>query len=784
MAKKKIINASNDPSISPQDIIANTYMPLNEKWAVEFLKYAYGTTPVNFFYANKLNEYRDIDKGKINVGELKRFFDPEKNIREDERAALMRTNWMPCPLIHSLNQIIQKNIENIPVELKVNSSDKISINKKHQQKLKLKSRRYLIEVINYIKSLTGDPPIDYDTDIDEFVNSNGDATETNLSLLESMKNEVSDDVEFNMLNEAGFIKDGVEISHEQMIDYYFNKVKFKTNLSYKIISDLMKVSAYCYRYYTNAINGKPEVQYVDIGALKTSYFDHRDAHDMDYAYFTFTCTWAEYMMIVGGKLTPEHNQKIYNANRQFLYNNMNYVEFGNPYNPSIMDYQITLGYFEAKKHEYDPITKKYADVIKKFYYLPLSIDLMREDFILDLGNLQDMHRYGDKKAECNFSFIIYKDKDVQSFYDVQKPDYLRMNLIYNQILNTFANFIPEGTAFVEETIRELAEEIQQEQESKIREMGGDISNITLSNVMSEVIKNYVQSGRGIFKMRKGDRNEERLDRPTFVMENKILQNCNQLIGLLFSVYQQMLMSLGINQNRLAQDPRPHQTLTGIEMATNASYFSTQNLEDGYVFALKSFGERMLYYDQLVITEVDKNGMPKTERAEEMKAIIGSKGYIWLEVYRDMPEQNSILSIENLPSDKDRMRLLAQTAMYEQIGKVPTGTSIIIEEIKNIKLAKMFVVMMIKRQERIAIDNQQKLIEAQAQGTQMQQQQQVQEKQIDADIEARLMALETQLKTAGQKEIKEKINENRLSEQANAAELELQKKAREKEMEKY
>lgn len=758
------------------------YMSLDKKWALSFLKQAIHTSVGNSILKKKLSTYRGIDKGKINKNELKTFFDPDKSISEDQRASIMRTDWSPCPLVNSLNKIIAKNIEAIPISINVNSTDNISINKKQEAKLKIKTRSYMIALSNFIRQQLNEENIDNDVDLESHINLQNNEMSNDVSLLETMKNEISNDAEFNLLNEAGFIKDGVEIAHEQLIKFYFDKTKFSTNLAYKIISDYMKVNTFCYRFYTNTYNGKPEIQYVDIAELNKSSFMERDAKDMDYAYYEFTTTWSVYMSMVGGKLTPEQNKKVYDANKIFLFPNSTYPEYTATNSLALNDVRIRLGYFEAKKQEYDKESKKYAEVIKKFYYLPLNLDNLNEDFILDLGNLQDMYREGDNFAFADFSFIIYQNSETQSFYDIQKADYLRMNLIYNQLLNTFANFIPEGTAFVEETIRELAEEIHQEREEKMKENGGNISNLSLHNVMGDVIKNYVLSGRGIFKLRKGDRDEESLNRPTFIMENKIMSNCNQLIGLLFQVYQQMLMALGVNQNRLAQDPLPRQTASGISSATSASYYSTQDIEVAYIYAIESFANRMLYYNKQVVKEINKNGESKTERAEELKEIIGDKGKIWLEVHNDMPKQNCILSVTNTLDTEGRLRLMAQVAMYEQAGLIPFGSQIIVADIANLKLAKMYVLMLLKRQERIRLEQQQQMNLAKQQGVAEQQKNEQMNKQLDMEIQARLLAIETQLKTQAQKEIKDKIGENRLTQQAQASQLEIERKAKEKQLE--
>jgi len=808
MAKKSSENnsSSSNPSINPQNIIADAYMEVDERWAAQFLSWAYIYTNSSPF-AQPLAKYRGIDLGIGDEAEMKRYFEPNENVPISQKADLMRTDWRISPLVHAVNMIIQKNIEGMPIELKVGSgSDKLSVSKKEKQKLKIKTRRALLEVVNYIKKMTNEAPYDEDTNLEIDEEGNEIANES-LSLIDSIKNEAVDDMDFNLLNEADMLKDGVEISHEELISFYLNSSDFLTNVSPLIISDFMKVNALTYRFYTSVVTGLPMVQYIDPAAIYTSNFYRRNGADMDYWYYVQTVTWSTFMQMVGGKLSPETCKLVYETNRNMYYNTRSEFpvayQFQNTFTPNgmynnwyaynyaLMNTYIQLGYFEVKKHVYDEKTDKYYDTIKKFYYLPLISGFKvdnEESFIFDLGDLQDMYRHGTNLQNADFSLIIYKDMQRQSFYDAQQGDFLRLNILYNQYLNTLANFIPEGVAFAEETIRELAEEIKAEEEDLMREQGHDITSLSLQGITEKIIRNYVLTGRGVFKLRSGDNDEQRLDRPTFIMENKILLNLQGLMQEMFSVYNTMLMALGVPASRLGQDPKPRQTQKGTELANQTSDYSTASIEEAYTFALKQFGQRMLYYNQQVITEFNKNGEPETERAEEMKALIGTKGTVWLEVYKDMPIQRCTLQIQNAPSTQERIQLMALCVQYEATRVVPKGTTLQAQDIPNFKLAKAFVTMSIRKQERINIENAKRAMEIQGQQQQAAQAQAIQiasqQKQEDAALEARILALETQLKTQGQIEVKDKTNQNRLQENQQKTELNIQQEQAKKEMETY
>ena len=100
---------------------------------------------------------------------------------------------------------------------------------------------------------------------------------------------------------------------------------------------------------------------------------------------------------------------------------------------------------------------------------------------------------------------------------------------------------------------------------------------TAITIQAKIIRRVKQSGSMVAKKRKGDDDEERLDNPTSVMENKILIDCAGLAQALMTSYNMMLMSLGINPNRLAQEPKPRTTDRSIQGATSQSAFATMDI---------------------------------------------------------------------------------------------------------------------------------------------------------------------------------------------------------------
>lgn len=782
-----------------ESVIHDSDVEVTAQWAIDFLRQS-ALTRQNFVDKNLLDKYRNIDKGvwdSIDLQKLKNYFDPKDvNTGIGGDAEYMRTDWAMCPLIQSLLNIVKKQIKEAVAEVAIKGSDKLSVDKKAAEKLRVLNRRNMIDNMNMVLAITGQPPMDYDTNVEKVIASfekkegGEDSSPADVpSIIDMIKNEVENDFDYQALAESGMLKDGVEISHEEMISHYMEHSKYEDLISEKVISDYMKVNSCVYRWYTSAINGLPECTYVNPESIYTSPFQNKDGSDMVYWHYTFIVTWSEYMKMCGGAQTPEQNKRVWEANRTtFLHNSSSVPNYDAAMlNPTFgfWNTNIQLGYMELRKHVHNESTEKYYDVVKKFYYLPTALFTVsgsegsQEDFIMELGDLQDMYRHGSNLQYADFSIILRRDKTKMSFYDVMSVEFDRINKVYAQYLNTFAAFIPEGTIFAAEPLMELAKGIIAEMADSDNK---ELDDNAQSAIVAKVVRRMKQSGTIVMPKRKGDNDEEQMDKLTSILENKILLNCGQLIQQLMTLYNLMLMSLGINPNRLAQEPKPRTTNKSIQGATASSQFATLDLEEAASYMKKEFAKRMLYYDQQVITEFDKNLKPVSDRAKEMAAIIGVKGINWLEVYNDMPVQRCILKVVEAYDENAKMLLVNYASGLELNGKLPIGTVPVLLSIENNKLANLFVISSVKRQARLMAENQQALMAQQAQNQQALLQQQAKQESDAIDHQARVQAALTsqnnQEKTQGQLEVKTATLESRKEEKTHEHDLEVQDKQQE------
>jgi hypothetical protein len=233
----------------------------------------------------------------------------------------------------------------------------------------------------------------------------------------------------------------------------------------------------------------------------------------------------------------------------------------------------------------------------------------------------------------------------------------------------------------------------------------------------------------------------------------------------------LITSLGTNPQMLGQAPRPRQAVRGLEIASQSGLTMLQDMVAMFNFGLKELGSRVIYYDQVVIKEFDKNTLePKTQRAEQMKGVLGDLGVNWLEIYNDMPMQKCGMIIQPKPTAEERVMVFDYAMQLEMQGKLPVGTALSTKHIQNPKMAFLWMMAIAKKQERIMVENQ------------MQMQQQQAQAQQQAGIQAQLAQMNEQLKTQGQVAVKDKTNQNRLEENQQQAELDMAKATHEKEME--
>lgn len=786
-----------DPLIynAPADMVQNLDLEFTEEWCANYIAMAYNNRqPI--VDLEKLRKYRNLDHGITDPKDVNNFWDKKGDDNpQGGKAEYFNSDRKPCPLYQSLNQITRGYIQGDSVDIQVNAIDQISVNKKIKARQKEQLKTYIIDYMNFIGGIMGQQPLPYNTNIEKHVNGDQEGANVgdSLAMIDQIKSELADDPSYALLSEVGALKDGFETCHENMIKFMISDGNYMDRISSENVGDIMKVNAFANRCYTSAKDGTFKYMYCDIGELNVSPFKEKDGSDIDYIFQEETISWSKFMELVGGRLSKEKLQEIYEANR-FGFSQFNgYLQWSETpqfYNV-LNNTNIRIGYFELKKQVHDTNNGKYYEVIKKFYYLPIFSSgylLKSPKYVFDIGNLQDMHRFGGMLEMANFSWIIFRDNSYQSWYETQEGILVMMNNLWNQYQNTASGIMPRGVVFAEETLTEIANEMLKAQEEELKLNGGEIANmgIAYQKIMDDIIKRFVQSGRGIFKRKSGQLDEKSLDPPLIPIQHQIYDDLQLLIGQIMSLYNMMIMSLGTNAQMLGQAPKPRQTVRGIELASESGLTMLKDMTAQYQFGLKELAKRIIYYDEVVIKEFNKKTFdPKSQRAEQMKGILGELGINWLEIFSDDSIKKYGILIQSRPTAEEKVMIFDYAMGLEQLGKLPIGSALTTKYIDNPKLAYLWLMATAKREQRIAVENQMAMMKQQGEQQQMQQQQSIQIQQqmmqLQAQVENMGKQLDAKYKTEGQLAVKDKTNQNRLEENRQNAYLEMEKARQEKEM---
>lgn len=750
----------------------------DKKWAFEKVRELYSGIGVPLLNGERMEDYekyKDFRNGIFSPELFKKVFDgksPDNKDRGDYgKSEFKNTDFKHTRLLTSIIRIVEENIKSIPHNPIISSQDIISINKKLNEKFKMLGKQNAVDIINEVNRIAGLPPMSSDTDIDGmYSESKAKNKSVDMNVMTMVKNEISDNESMSIFEISGGLKDGVEMAHEMTSKHWLNYTKFKDKIADTIVSDLFDVNIGCYRWYTNLYNGLPEIQYIDISKLKTNSFQDKFGDDVTEVFYETEVSFGEFLKFVGQKLTPEENIEVYRRAQVNSGNGAKELKWSDRL--KYYGQKINLGIAEVTVQEYE--NDRYYDKVKVIYYIPKS-SAFSEEMIVSVEDLQDMYRYDSNDKRAKSSFVIVRLNGMESMMDTLWVDFEKINVLYMEYLNSLSQYIPMGTnialeafeglvdAFIKDSLYDDADDVQKANNR--------------DNVMAKVLKSYKQRGAGLFKTTfEGEGGiKETLPNPTFIMPNNVISSLDGLLDQIFKIYNIMLMSAGLNNNRLAQDPKQHQSLSAINSASEASYSATKFLERLYNESVRQFIERCMYWNRLVITEFDKNLTPKTERAKVLSALIGGYGINLLELYNDMPDQDCSLIVDTKDTSAERNYIIQSAIQYEMNGVLDIGTSITLMQIENFNLMKLYLISCIKKKERLAIENQMTMNQSQQQAQQeafaMQQQMEAQKMAYEKQLEYQKESQLGREKLSGQLETKDKIKNNRIEEERATKQIE-------------
>lgn len=813
----------NSPSARYIDYDTLNFIPVEDKtaeWAAETIAYVKANSK-QFVEEKDVKKFRSLENGEIDIEAYKQIIDPIDEEGDGGTAEYFSADWKSNPIFNHLNNIIEANLEKIPINLYVKAADEFAQLKLQKENARILGRKEMTDYVNQMNKKLGFPPLKEGTDPFRYVKSMQQGPEGNskssvgnipINILDSIKSTIEDDEDLALFNEYIW-KDGVEIGTEIGIKHYMNEVNRFPRIGERIIKDVKNFNKAAIRYYTSTTTGLPVIEYLEPHQLWTSQYKKADGSDATHWYIELEVTYGDFVRMFGSELTKDELRAAFCLNRenhglrddweilsplrrntakmligyqewesQDMEVYSEYEKDGNKgFKPMGSDYQPSETYVNKKgqnpaKDWGATRQERHYNVWYKCYYLPLAgsavnagvVDFKKQaQYVYGFGKVQDQQREGDDFKYCKNSLVIWSSPSM-SFGEIMARYMGKVNLLWFQFQNDLANVQPHGAIYYKEFM-ELALTSQDEASNgkdattkfikKLKQTGSQIGKLFLPT------GDLVPGGGSQF-------------RPYDEIKTGHLTSAMEKLNAMASLYEMMKSSLGISDSREGKDPEPRTPAAGIKIALQASTDSTYYVEKAYTNIIVELGTRLMYYINCVINEGDDS-----ERLQDLIDVIGKANGMALESVREIPMHKLGLGVYNVITDDQKAKLQNLVDQMAGAGMIDMDIAMFLETIDNLKYAYAMVRLFLKKK--------QKEVQAQQQA---EQQQAMQIKQMDVQIalaqikakndgelrvieltkklDAWILELETKFKTQGQVEVKNVIKDNRIEE--NMADVQIQK----------
>lgn len=771
----------------------------------------------------RVNKYRMLDRGNIDKNEYVKIIDPQTK-DGGGKAAYFTASWQGNPINLHMQNILDARLQKLPVEISVTAADEYFQLNQQKENAKILNRRIFLQLLNELNQQLGLPALRSDEDPYKYVanmqrrveegkvktkDANAPETATRdipTQLMDNIRSLIDDNEDLALFNEYIY-KDGVEAACEIAIKYYqdANKVVMYDD---KILRDLRNFNCTTCRYYTSLTTGRPVFRYEDPALVFTGPFTQEDGSDCPYWWTEYDITFGEFVREIGADLTTDQLKMVFDRNRSTRggYGGGGTSGVGrwpgwDECTPGMREQAlIRVGYtewqtqniavyskgeimgnqrFRRMDDEWEPPKNsafnkeaRYYNMWYRCYYIPTFVGTtpttiqtsdfdLQKQFIFNYGPLQDQIREGEDARYSRSSLVMWRSDKV-SWTDIEQRFMPSINLLWQQAQNDLANVIPHGLWFSEEAFTELMEVVDEAQKD------GKDSN-------GEAVRKLKQTGYGVGKL--FDDMGRRI--PPFVdVKTGHLESAREKLIAIMDLYVMMTRALAFNEIEEGQAPTPRQSATGIQLAIDASHNGTYFIEKAFIDIKRELGFRLLIYCKDMVNETG------SERYQEFCDIVG-KGSAWaLEAVKDIPYRRLGI-LAQITNTESQQMLINQMAMEMSRGANPLlapDEAIELTFIQNVKYKFVLLRLRLKRRR--------KELEAQQQAAQQQQQQmlilqqqmdqakfdremqgRLAEMNFNGKIEERLLTIEAELKFQSQKELKTQIKDNRIEQDAAAAQVE-------------
>lgn len=682
-----------------------------------------------FLDAETAKKYRAIDAGHINESDYKKVFDPIDPVtKKGGTADYVSADWKGNPIHIHINNIVEANLEKIPINLFCKAVDEYAMLKQQRDNQQIIGRREFMRFLNDMNAKLGLPKLKPTDDPFKYAERMARGTteppktgmkkmevvDAPTGLLESIKAAIDDNEDLALYNEFIY-KGDVEIAIELGLQYYFKKNKFP-RLGERLIADIRNFNRACGRWYTSLTTGRPIMEYLDPAQVWVSPFNEPDGRDIVYWFIEYDVTFGDFVKMFGKNLSKEDLQIIFERNKsnQAMHGfNWDRCSAGQK-NAA----RIRIGYAEWLSQDCDVFSEgevngnlsyqkkpfgwdvsKYSNkkrkkeerhynVWYKCYYTPLrglqdaqgcvqiSEFIDQAKYIFDFGKVQDQQRYDDDDRNACCSLVVWK-RSGMSFAEVMERFMPKIHLQWMK----YQNYLAQNDVYkiYANELLEAMMEIADEADKKSSE----------ANKM-EWLKMLEQTGRGVSKMTDNKGNPIK---PIEVFKVGYGQAGIDCLNNIQALYNQMTIALSISDVREGIDPKPRTSLGGIQLSLAASNNGTYFVEKGYMDMIIEFSNRMLYYMNQIVEEGD------SKRLQEFKDVVGQANGWAYEAIGDIPKHRLGLYVENVNTDQQKQYLVQLADQMVKAGQLDIEALSLIIKVENYKYATVLMIMKYKQKQR-------------------------------------------------------------------------------------
>lgn len=723
----------------------------NELWMAQCLVFAKKNNR-EVVSKEEAQKFKDIDEGKIDANVYKLIFDP-KDDSGGGKAEHVATDWKANPIYVHLNNIVEASLEKIPFNIFCKAVDEYAKTKQQKDNERILRRREFFNLINDINKQMGypllketDDPFKYAKQMqkaleqkDSKAQAFSDVGDSPTGIVDMIKSAISDNEDIALYNEFVY-KGDVEIGIELGIKYYLNENKYEREYE-QAVTDIRNHNKAVMRYYTNTTNGAPMLEYLQPDVVYVSPYRKKDGSDISSWFIEYDVTFRDFVRMFGFKLSNDQLKAVFDRNKL--------TQAGHGLEWSMCSHsqkdaaKIRIGYIEQEtqncnvysegeirgnfafrqmdinwqpsKHTANKYktsrTERHYNVWYKAYYIPLNAydNMVRDSdfqeqakFIFEVGKLQDQQRYGDSQRLSRCSLIMWGSKKM-SYAAIMDRFMPKIHFLWQSFQNDLANHMPHGLLFAEELVQLMMTTT-------------DDANKTGKDSKLEFMRKLKQTGYGITKLKDGDGKLINDGKPFAEVKSGHLESAREKLVLIQEIYNMAKQAVGTSDIAEGLDPKPRQSLGGINLSLAANTKSNYFMEKACIDMNLEVQSRLLNYIILIAQE------PDSDRFQRFRSVVGVANSMSVESLKDIPNHELGLYVDNVNTEEQKARLIgfAEELVKAQLLDIEVLQLII--KVDNYKYAAVLMIMKYKQK--------QKEIQAQRE---MEFQREMQLKQMDIEI---------------------------------------------------